>query len=96
VTVVVIIFAVVAVAAGRSAAQLICHVTGEASQPAEQPPRSKGCGRHFEETRRCYQSHPSCLSPRVSLFGYFLIIIVFRMLLQSTASNNYLNLSKEE
>ncbi len=53
VTVVVIIFAVVAVAVGRSTAQLICHVTGEASQPAAQPPCAKGCGRHFEETRRC-------------------------------------------
>jgi hypothetical protein len=41
------------VAVGRSTAQLICHVTGEASQPAEQPPGAKGCGRHFEEARRC-------------------------------------------
>jgi hypothetical protein len=64
-----VVFAVVAVAAGRSTAQLICHVTGEASQPAEQPPSAKGCGRHFEETRRCYQSHLSCLSTRVSLFS---------------------------
>ncbi len=40
-------------AVGRSTAQLICHVTGETSQPAEQPPGAKGCGRHFEETRRC-------------------------------------------
>jgi hypothetical protein len=48
-----VVVVVVVVAVGRSAAQLICHVTGEASQPAEQPPGSKGCGRHFEETRRC-------------------------------------------
>jgi hypothetical protein len=52
VTVVVVVVFVVAVAVGRSTAQLICHVTGEASQPAEQPPGPKGCGRHFKETRR--------------------------------------------
>jgi hypothetical protein len=53
VTVAVIVFAMVAVAVGGSTAQLICHVTGEASLPAEQPPGPKGCGRHFEEARRC-------------------------------------------
>jgi hypothetical protein len=50
---VVVVVVVVVVAVERSTAQLICHVTGEASQPAEQPPGAKGCGRHFEETRRC-------------------------------------------